>query len=148
MIFNIFCSAPLFAFDLFCSVGDAQWAPYSSSVFAAVTVDGKCHVFDLNINKYKAICTQNVVSRKGKNKISKLRFNYRIPIIVVGDERGTITTLKLSPNLRMKPKAPKKKEVPLEPREMEVMKLERILSLVKEEDVLYYPPDVESIKID
>lgn len=127
-----------------CSVGDAQWAPYSSSVFAALTTDGKCHVFDLNVNKYKAICTQNVVSRKGKNRATRLKFNYHMPILVVGDERGTITTLKLSPNLRLKAKPPKKKDVQMEPRDLEILKLEKILSFVREPDVLEFPPDKES----
>ena len=36
-----FCSKPLFMFDLNAQVGDVAWAPYSSTVFAAVTVDGK-----------------------------------------------------------------------------------------------------------
>lgn len=126
-------------------MADAQWAPYSSSVIAAVSVDGKCHVFDLNVNKYKAICVQNVVSRKGKNRISRLKFNYNMPILIVGDERGTITTLKLSPNLRLKAKPPKKKDVQLEPRELEVLKLEKILSTVLEPEELEPPPDKESV---
>lgn len=32
-------------------VGDVYWSPYSSTVFAAVTSDGKVHVFDLAENK-------------------------------------------------------------------------------------------------
>lgn len=79
-------SEPLFVFDLGCSVGDVKWAPYSSTVFAAVTVDGKVHVFDLNVNKYKAICIQSVVSRK-RNKLTRLAFNYKLPIIIVGDDK-------------------------------------------------------------
>ena len=39
-------------------VGDIAWAPYSSTVFAVVTLDGKVFVFDLSINKYNAICVQ------------------------------------------------------------------------------------------
>ena len=31
----------MFTFDLGSSVGDVDWAPYSSTVFAAVTADGK-----------------------------------------------------------------------------------------------------------
>jgi dynein intermediate chain 1 len=34
-------SKPLMTFDLNSSVGDVAWAPYSSTVFAAVTADGK-----------------------------------------------------------------------------------------------------------
>lgn len=34
-------SEPVFTFDLGNSVGDVAWSPYSSTVFAAVTTDGK-----------------------------------------------------------------------------------------------------------
>lgn len=34
-------NGPMFTFDLGSSVGDVAWAPYSSTVFAAVTADGK-----------------------------------------------------------------------------------------------------------
>lgn len=71
-----------------------------------------------------------------------------MPIVVVGDERGTITALKLSPNLRLKAKAPKKKDVVYEQRELEIMKLEKILSFVREPNVLAPPPDTESVKVD
>ena len=38
----LFCFRdPMFTFDLSSSVGDVAWAPYSSTVFAAVTADGK-----------------------------------------------------------------------------------------------------------
>ena len=36
-----FLSEPMFTFDLNNSVGDVAWAPYASTVFAAVTADGK-----------------------------------------------------------------------------------------------------------
>ena len=36
-----------------CQVGDVFWSPYSSTVFAAVTSDGKVHVFDLAENKVR-----------------------------------------------------------------------------------------------
>ena len=43
--FNVYmcfmCRKPLFSFDLNNSVGDVAWAPYSSTVFAAATADGK-----------------------------------------------------------------------------------------------------------
>ncbi len=50
--------------DLNSQVGDVAWAPYSSTVFAAVTVDGKVHVFDLNVDKYHPICSQIIVQGK------------------------------------------------------------------------------------
>ena len=61
-------------YDLGSQVGDVAWAPYSSTVFAAVTLDGGLYmiivriiiviisgrvvVFDLSINKYSPICNQ------------------------------------------------------------------------------------------
>ena len=70
-----------------------------------------------------------------------------MPIIVVGDERGTITTLKLSPNLRLKAKVSKKKDNYVEPRDLEINKLEKILSYVTEPTVLVPPPDKESVNV-
>lgn len=63
----------------------------------------QAHVFDLNINKLEPLCTQLVVTRK-KNKTTHIQFNPDYPIILIGDERGLVTCLKLSPNLRKKPK--------------------------------------------
>lgn len=36
----------MFTFDLNNSVGDVAWAPYASTVFAAVTADGKVGLLD------------------------------------------------------------------------------------------------------
>ncbi|KAF0035185.1 hypothetical protein F2P81_012943 [Scophthalmus maximus] len=63
----------------------------------------KVHVFDLNINKYEAICQPAVMAKK-KGKLTRVEFNPIHPIIIVGDDRGYVTSLKLSPNLRKKPK--------------------------------------------
>ncbi|RLU18418.1 hypothetical protein DMN91_008775, partial [Ooceraea biroi] len=41
---------PLFMFDLGVPIGDVQWVPYSSTVLACVSNDGKVTVFDLNVN--------------------------------------------------------------------------------------------------
>ena len=51
-------SLPILRFDLGSQVGDIAWAPYSSTVFAAVTQDGRVVVFDLSVNKYNPICNQ------------------------------------------------------------------------------------------
>ncbi|XP_069669173.1 dynein intermediate chain 2, ciliary [Periplaneta americana] len=133
-------SDPLFVFDLGCAVGDVEWAPHSSTVFAAVTNDGKVHVFDLNINKYRPICIQSVVSKR-RNKLTRIAFNNKLPIIIVGDDRGCVTSLKLSPNLRKKVKPPKKGPTYTE-RELELMKLEKLLALVREPPTLTRPPDL------
>ncbi|XP_030375419.1 dynein intermediate chain 2, ciliary-like [Scaptodrosophila lebanonensis] len=121
---------PLFIFDLGSAVGDVKWAPYSSTVFAAVTTEGKVHVFDLNVDKYKAICIQAVVPKR-KNKLTRLAFNEKLPFIIVGDEKGVTTSLKLSPNLRMMVKPPKK-QLYLDQNTLQISKLEKLLSLVRE----------------
>ena len=88
IIFNtIIISKPLFMFDLNAQVGDVAWAPYSSTVFAAVTIDGKVHIYDLYINKYNPICVQAVVPKK-KARLNHISFNQTHPIIIVGDSKG------------------------------------------------------------
>ena len=74
-------------FDLNAQVGDVAWAPYSSTVFAAVTIDGKVHIYDLYINKYNPICVQAVVPKK-KARLNHISFNQTHPIIIVGDSKG------------------------------------------------------------
>ncbi|KAJ3416508.1 cytoplasmic dynein with WD40 domain [Chytridiales sp. JEL 0842] len=80
---------PLASFDLNSSVGDIAWAPYSSTVFAAVTAEGKVFVFDLNENKYEPICEQQVVR---KAKLTHCKFNPFEPILLVGDDKGAMIT--------------------------------------------------------
>jgi len=76
-------------FDLGIPIGDIQWAPYSSTVLACVSNDGKVMVFDLNVNKYKPICIQQIVSKR-KNKLTRLAFNNVSPFIIVGDDKWVI----------------------------------------------------------
>ncbi|CAG9123998.1 unnamed protein product [Plutella xylostella] len=124
-------SEPLFMFELGSPVGDVKWAPYSSTVFAACTADGKVFVYDLNVNKYRPICVQAVVSKKNK-KLTRLDFNARLPIIVCGDTKGTCHVLKLSPNLRVMCKPPKKTKEILDQRTLQIMKLDKLLTLVRD----------------
>lgn len=88
---------PLFSFDLGTSVGDVAWAPFSSTVFACVTSDGKVYIFDLAQDKNDPICVQNVTK---KAKLTKVSFNRTFPIVCVGDDHGGTYSFKLSPNLR------------------------------------------------
>ena len=88
---------PALSFDLNNAVGDVAWSPNSLTTFAAVTSDGKVHVFDLHENKHEPMCEQKVVR---KAKLTKVAFNPKHPILLVGDDRGCVTSLKLSPNLR------------------------------------------------
>ncbi|CAG9767841.1 unnamed protein product [Ceutorhynchus assimilis] len=129
----------LFVFDLGYAVGDVKWAPFSSTVFAAVTSEGKVYVYDLNVNKYKPICVQAVVSRR-RFKLTRLSFNQKLPIIIVGDDKGCVTSLKLSPNLRIACKAPKKQQY-LDQWTMQCMKLDKLLSVVQESETLLFPED-------
>ncbi|KAI1240235.1 hypothetical protein IHE44_0011693 [Lamprotornis superbus] len=112
------------------AVDSVSWNPFHLKVFISCSSDWTAHVFDLNINKLEPLCTQLVVTRK-KNKTTHIQFNPAYPIILVGDERGLITCLKLSPNLRKKPKQKKGQEVKKGP-EVEIAKLEKLLSLVRE----------------
>lgn len=73
------------------------------SLSVLTPTSSQTHVFDLSINKYEAICNQPVVAQK-KNKLTHVQFNPIHPIIIVGDDRGHVTCLKLSPNLRKMPK--------------------------------------------
>lgn len=47
------------------------------------------------------MCEQQVVR---KSKLTHVSFNPFEPILIVGDDKGTIISLKLSPNLRRKGK--------------------------------------------
>lgn len=89
----------LMSFDLGSSVGEVVWAPYSSTVFAAVTDKGYVHVFDLNVNKHESLTHHQLIVKRAK--LTHLAFNPIHPIIVVGDDKGCVQTLKLSPNLRI-----------------------------------------------
>lgn len=73
------------SFDLMNPVGDVAWAPYSASVFAAVTNDGKVRVYDLSMNRHEAICEQQVVPTTCK--LTRIVFSMFHPVILVGDER-------------------------------------------------------------
>ncbi|CAM9754373.1 unnamed protein product [Discosporangium mesarthrocarpum] len=93
---------PIMSFDLGNAVGDVYWSPYSSTVFAAVTSDGKVHVFDLAENKARAkgLESLNMVVFLPTITDTLLDWCTQDPIIIVGDDRGGVNSLKLSPNLR------------------------------------------------
>lgn len=124
-------SQPLFVFELGAAVGSCCWSYHSSTVFAAVTTDGKAHVFDLSVNKYEPLSNQ-VVSQKRKTKLTSVAFNRRpgLPVLLVGDDRGYVSTFKLSPNLRKIPKMKKGQVYKLDP-ENERNKLDKIVELVR-----------------
>ena len=55
------------------------------------------HVYDLHVNKHEQLCEHKVVKRA---RLTHVVFNPESPIIIVGDDRGGVNSLKLSPNLR------------------------------------------------
>src|SRR5205085_953427 len=68
------------------------------------TDDGKVHVFDLKESKHEEMCEQVVTS---KAKLTHVCFNPKTPILLVGDDKGNIMALKISPNLRKTAQPPK-----------------------------------------
>lgn len=127
------CMAAVMIFDLGTAVGDVTWAPYSSTIFAAVTDEGKINVYDLHANKHEQLCEQKIVK---KAKCTHVAFSSRAPIVLVGDSAGGVTSLKLSPNLRKITPAPslgsKKGEAagaPPSREEVEIRKMDRLLAL-------------------
>lgn len=87
---------PIKAFDLGCAIGDIEWAPYSSTVFAAVTSSGNLYVYDLSQEKHHHMCDHPAMK---KAKALHVSFNKADPIILVGDERGGVNSFKLSKSL-------------------------------------------------
>ncbi len=53
----------------------------------------------MNENKYVPVCEQQVVR---KAKLTHVSFNPFEPILLIGDDKGAIHSMKLSPNLRKK----------------------------------------------
>lgn len=72
------------SFDLASPVGDVAWAPFSSTVFAAATEDGKVHVYDLSQDTSAPLCEQLVVKAANLTRIS---FNPKHPVLLVGDNK-------------------------------------------------------------
>ena len=133
-------------------VGEVAWAPYSSTVFAAVTAEARVVVLDLHVHKYRPICQQKILSTN-EGILNSLSFNSVEPMVIVGDSLGRVHSLKLSPNLRKKTQIRERKadeksypgqeeEERLMAKELEVTKLKKILSqviprgAVEEEEVL------------
>jgi dynein intermediate chain 1 len=85
------------------------------------------HVFDLAENKHEPLCEQKVVKRA---KLTHVSFNQRDPILIVGDDRGGVNSLKLSPNLRKihEPRGEDGEILPHDPIQLQVDKMEKLLA--------------------
>ena len=80
-------------------------------------------MYDLNENKYAPICEQYIVR---KAKLTHVSFNPFEPILLIGDDKGAVMSLKLSPNLRRKCPNP----------DDEVSKLENLMNVTKGTSIL------------
>lgn len=135
-------SAALLTFDLEQPVGDIAWAPYSATTFAAVTAsnDPVVRVYDLRVDKHSQICEQKVIK---KGPLTRVAFSESSNVLLVGDQRGGVSCLKLSPNLRseitVEPKDGDKKkrklEINLTPDELKIQKLEYVLDDLNEKPI-------------
>ncbi|KAF8786081.1 Dynein intermediate chain 1 like protein [Argiope bruennichi] len=95
----------VFTFDLLNEVKDVTWAPFSSSLFAAVTSDGKVHIFDIMMNRQQPTSSYTVYNSKKNINLTSVQFNPVKPVIIIGDDKGSVISFKLSPNLRSSLKA-------------------------------------------
>lgn len=127
---------PVMSFDLGQAIGDVAWAPYSSTTFAAITTDGPAtptsgvvHIYDLSINRNERICEQKVVKRA---KLTHVAFNTAEPLLIVGDDRGGINTLKLSPNLRIGVTRTEETPEDQSDNDLQIKKMDDLLEMVTE----------------
>nr|XP_027215438.1 dynein intermediate chain 1, axonemal-like [Penaeus vannamei] len=127
-IWLVGCFTPIIIVDLGSPVGGLAWASSSSTAFVAVTDDGRAHVFDISFCKTKALCTQRLRLRQGREAaLSCVAFSPFEPVILVAGERGFILSLKLSPNLRKQQKEAKGADAE-KLKELERKKMERIIA--------------------
>eukprot|EP00928_Gymnodinium_smaydae_P053786 TRINITY_DN376_c0_g3_i1.p1 TRINITY_DN376_c0_g3~~TRINITY_DN376_c0_g3_i1.p1 ORF type:complete len:666 (+),score=163.88 TRINITY_DN376_c0_g3_i1:64-2061(+) len=117
------------SFDLAQAIGDVAWAPYSATSFAAITSDGTVHIYDLSVNRNDRICAQKVVK---KARLTHVAFNSTEPIIIVGDDRGGVNTLKLSPNLRIGVQRTEATDPAKTDHDLQIEKMEHLLEMVTE----------------
>ena len=74
----------MLAFDLGAPVGDVAWAPFSSTLFAAATEDGRVVAYDLAASSSEPVCEQATVQHA---QLTRLAFNPRLPMLLVGDDK-------------------------------------------------------------
>ncbi|XP_063591850.1 dynein intermediate chain 2, ciliary-like [Penaeus indicus] len=78
--------SPLIQLDLGGAVAGVTWTPHSSSVFVAVTDEGRVHVYDLHVRKCHPLCVQGVVQKK-RGVVTCIAFSPFHPVILVGGDR-------------------------------------------------------------
>jgi dynein intermediate chain 1 len=88
---------------------DCQFAPHSSTILGSVTSDGELFIYDIAVNRYREICKTEVVE-SGDGGLTALRFHPKWPVLLLGDEKGRVHAVKMSPNLRRNTKTIKDEE--------------------------------------
>ena len=78
---------PVFNFEFEEPVADVDWAPYSSSLFAAITIGGLVSIYDLSISTNNPICSQNIFETGKNRKFTRIVFNHHAPILLISDSR-------------------------------------------------------------
>jgi dynein intermediate chain 1 len=74
-----------------------------------VTSEGELFIYDIVVNRYAEICKTEVVE-SGDGGLTALRFHPKWPVLVIGDEKGRVHAMKMSPNLRRNTKTQKEEE--------------------------------------
>lgn len=124
---------PILSYDLGYAVGDISWAPYSSTVFAAVIYTGQLYVYDLNQEKHKYMCEHTAMKDAIANHVS---FNKEDPIILVGDNKGGVNSFILSKSLRRGPLKPKADDLPT--KTSQVLERDKMEAFLKNQDSEVY----------
>lgn len=81
-------------FDLGQEMVDVAWSPFKSSVFFCLSQD-KVYAYDLEINRHSPITEYRPV----KSKCTNITFNWKNPILLVGDSHGGISSFKMAKEL-------------------------------------------------
>ncbi|GBO00081.1 Dynein intermediate chain 1, axonemal [Araneus ventricosus] len=76
-------------FDFFfeAEVRDVAWAPFSSTLFAAISGNAIVSVFDLAVDKMEAIGTFTCYTPKQDISLTRVTFHPTMPVLLVGDDR-------------------------------------------------------------
>ena len=108
-----------------------------------MTLDGKVFVYDMHFDKYYPLCVQTVVSKR-LARLNHVSFNPSHPLLIVGDSRGEIVSLKLSPNLRRQSKEVKMAVVSKDLRKAAIMGVKKLGDLLAQvRDIAGQQQDIE-----
>ncbi|XP_063716021.1 dynein axonemal intermediate chain 1-like [Symsagittifera roscoffensis] len=92
------CPLPSITIHMTTSARDAVWTSYSSTCFTAVTHDRHILFYNLAESRSHPVKTQAVVGKRSHT--TRVLLSHKDPVALVGDSKGEVSVLKLSPNLR------------------------------------------------